>query len=102
MKLHYYYVAFMLLLMSRPSKSETVPVANRIEQARDALGLSRGELADLVGVHYQTMGYLERGEYNPSLELALKIARVLEVPLEEIFWLEDEMKSATEKTGQRS
>jgi len=59
-------------------------------------------LADLVGVHYQTMGYLERGEYNPSLELALKIARVLEVPLEEIFWLEDEMKSATEKTGQRS
>ena len=101
MKLHYYYVAFMLLLMSRPSKSETAPVANRIEQARGALGLSRGELADLVGVHYQTMGYLERGEYNPSLELALKIARVLEVPLEEIFWLEDEMKSATEKTGQR-
>ena len=35
------------------------------------------------------MGYLERGEYNPSLELALKIARVLELPLEEIFWLQD-------------
>ncbi len=62
---------------------------NRIEQARDAKSLSRGELADLVGVHYQTMGYLERGEYNPSLELALKIARVLELPLEEIFWLQD-------------
>ncbi|MDP4971991.1 MAG: helix-turn-helix transcriptional regulator, partial [Pontimonas sp.] len=57
--------------------------------ARDAKSLSRGELADLVGVHYQTMGYLERGEYNPSLELALKIARVLELPLEEIFWLQD-------------
>jgi DNA-binding XRE family transcriptional regulator len=77
---------------------------NRIEQARDAKSLSRGELADLVGVHYQTMGYLERGEYNPSLELALKIARALEVPLEEIFWLDDEVKSPTEetrKTGQR-
>ena len=88
--------------MSRPSREDSAPVVNRIEQARDAKSLSRGELADLVGVHYQTMGYLERGEYNPILELALKIARVLEVPLEEIFWLEDEMKSPTEKTGQRS
>jgi DNA-binding XRE family transcriptional regulator len=95
----------MLSLMSRPPKDETAPVVNRIEQARDTRGLSRGELADLVGVHYQTMGYLERGEYNPSLELALKIARALEVPLEEIFWLENELKSSTEeteKTGQRS
>lgn len=58
-----------------------------------------------MGVHYQTMGYLERGEYNPSLELALKIARALEVSLEEIFWLDDEVKTPTEeteKTGQRS
>lgn len=91
----------MLQVVSRPSKEDSAPVANRIEQARDKRGLSRGELADLVGVHYQTMGYLERGEYNPSLELALKIARVLEVPLEEIFWLDDQEKSPTEKTGQR-
>ncbi|MGB1101359.1 MAG: helix-turn-helix transcriptional regulator [Pontimonas sp.] len=91
----------MLQVVSRPSKEDSAPVANRIEQARDTRGLSRGELADLVGVHYQTMGYLERGEYNPSLELALKIARVLEVPLEEIFWLDDQEKSPTEKTGQR-
>ena len=75
--------------MSRPSREDSAPVVNRIEQASDAKSLSRGELADLVGVHYQTMGYLERGEYNPSLELALKIARVLELPLEEIFWLQD-------------
>lgn len=75
--------------MSRPSREDSAPVVNRIEQARDAKSLSRGELSDLVGVHYQTMGYLERGEYNPSLELALKIARVLELPLEEIFWLQD-------------
>ena len=90
--------------MSRPSREDSAPVANRIEQARDAKGLSRGELADLVGVHYQTMGYLERGEYNPSLELALKIARALEVSLEEIFWLDDEVVSPakeTRKIGQR-
>ena len=100
--LHYCYIVFILCTVSRPSREDSAPVVNRIEQARDAKSLSRGELADLVGVHYQTMGYLERGEYNPSLELALKIARVLEGPLEEIFWLEDEMKSATEKPGQRS
>lgn len=75
--------------MSRPSKDDTSPVANRIERARADLGLSRGELADLVGVHYQTMGYLERGEYNPSLELALKICRALGSSVEEIFSLDD-------------
>jgi putative transcriptional regulator len=74
--------------MSRPPKHETATVVNRIEQARSARGLSRGDLADVVGVHYQTMGYLERGEYNPSLELALKIAAALHVRVEEIFWLD--------------
>lgn len=82
--LHGSYVIF----VSRPPKNESAPVSNRIEQARSERGLSRGELADLVGVHYQTVGYLERGEYNPSLELALKISRALESSLEEIFWLE--------------
>ena len=73
--------------MSRPPKDETAPVANCIEQARGERGLSRGELADVVGVHYQTMGYLERGEYNPSLELALKICQALESSMDQIFWL---------------
>lgn len=76
--------------MSRPPKNETAPVANCIEQARGDRGLSRGELADLVGVHYQTMGYLERGEYNPSLELALKICQALESSMDQIFWLAEE------------
>ncbi len=87
--------------MSRPSKDETSPVANRIEQARAGLGLSRGELADLVGVHYQTMGYLERGEYNPSLELALKICRALGATLEQVFWLDDGLMTP-ESLHQRS
>lgn len=75
--------------MSRPSKEKTVPDATRIELVRSEKGLSRGELSDLVGVHYQTMGYLERGEYNSSFELALKICRALGACLEQVFWLDD-------------
>jgi DNA-binding XRE family transcriptional regulator len=48
-------------------------------------GISRRELSEAVGVHYQTIGYLERGEYSPSLHLALKIAEYFEVPVEVVF-----------------
>jgi DNA-binding XRE family transcriptional regulator len=48
-------------------------------------GISRRALAEAVGVHYQTIGYLERNEYSPSLPLALKIAEYFEVPLEVVF-----------------
>jgi putative transcriptional regulator len=73
--------------MSRTSEE---PVFNQIEQVRTTLGLSRQQLADLVGVHYQTIGYLERGEYSPSLVLALRIAEQLKTPVEELFWLKEE------------
>ncbi|HPF81591.1 MAG TPA: helix-turn-helix transcriptional regulator [Tetrasphaera australiensis] len=48
-------------------------------------GTSRRELADALGVHYQTIGYLERGEYSPSLHLALRIAGYFDVPAEVVF-----------------
>jgi DNA-binding XRE family transcriptional regulator len=48
-------------------------------------GISRRDLAEALGVHYQTIGYLERGEYSPSLYLALKISEYFEVPVEVIF-----------------
>lgn len=63
-------------------------VHNRIAMLRAERGISRRQLADALGVHYQTVGYLERGEYSPSLELALRIAAHFEVPLEVIFSLE--------------
>ncbi len=47
--------------------------------------LDDGELADALGVHYQTVGYLERGEYNPSLHLALRIAEFFGLPVEVVF-----------------
>jgi putative transcriptional regulator len=63
--------------------SETV--YNRIAMLRAERGTSRRELAEALGVHYQTIGYLERGEYSPSLYLALKIADHFEVPVEVVF-----------------
>lgn len=58
---------------------------NRLPVLRAERGLSRQELADAVGVNYQTIGYLERGEYNPSLELAFKLAQYFGLPIEAIF-----------------
>ncbi len=66
--------------------SETVH--NRIALLRAEQGVTRRELADALGVHYQTVGYLERGEYSPSLHLALRIARFFELPVEVVFCLE--------------
>jgi DNA-binding XRE family transcriptional regulator len=63
-------------------------VYGRIEAARVRAGLSRQQLAEAVGVHYQTVGYLERGEYSPSLSLALRLSRVLDVPVDDLFSLD--------------
>jgi DNA-binding XRE family transcriptional regulator len=62
-------------------------VHNRIAMLRAERGISRRQLADALGVHYQTVGYLERGEYSPSLYLALRIAAYFEVPVEVLFSL---------------
>ncbi len=63
--------------------SETI--YNRIAMLRAERGISRRELAEKLGVHYQTIGYLERGEFSPSLYLALRIAAYFEVQVEVIF-----------------
>ncbi|WP_231951350.1 helix-turn-helix transcriptional regulator [Nocardia terpenica] len=60
-------------------------IYNRIAMLRAERGISRRQLADALGVHYQTIGYLERGEYSPSLHLALRISEFFEVPVEVIF-----------------
>jgi putative transcriptional regulator len=60
-------------------------VYNRIALLRAEQNVSRRELADALGVHYQTVGYLERGEYNPSLHLAFRIAAFFDVPVETVF-----------------
>jgi putative transcriptional regulator len=60
-------------------------VYNRIAMLRAERGVSRRQLAEALGVHYQTVGYLERGEYSPSLYLALKLSEYFEVPVEVVF-----------------
>ena len=74
--------------MSRKPKTELATVNNRVEAFRLRAGLNRQDLADAVGVHYQTIGYIERGEYSPSLVLALKIAFAVNATVEDLFWLE--------------
>lgn len=64
-------------------------VYNRVALLRADRKVSRRELADALGVHYQTIGYLERGEYAPSLALALHIAAFFDLPVERIFSLEE-------------
>lgn len=62
-------------------------VHNRIATLRVDRGISRREFAEALGVHYQTVGYLERGEYSPSLHLALRIAAYFDVPVDFVFSL---------------
>ena len=63
-------------------------VHNRIALLRAEQGVTRRELAEALGVHYQTVGYLERGEFSPSLNLALRIAAFFGVPVEVVFSIE--------------
>ena len=58
---------------------------NRIAVLRAERGISRQELADAVGVNYQTIGFLERGDYGPSLKLAFQIAAFFGLPVEAVF-----------------
>ena len=60
-------------------------IYNRLSVLRAERGLSRQALAAAVGVNYQTVGYLERGDYNPSLELAFKLSDYFSLPIEVIF-----------------
>jgi DNA-binding XRE family transcriptional regulator len=59
----------------------------RVAMMRAERRISRRELAEALGVHYQTIGYLERGEYSPSLHLALRIAAYFDVSVEVVFSL---------------
>ncbi|MCD6588063.1 MAG: helix-turn-helix transcriptional regulator [Candidatus Fermentibacteraceae bacterium] len=64
---------------------KTRKLYNRIKSLRVERGLSRKQLADQIGVNPQTVGYLERQDYNPSLDLAFRISEFFEFPVEFIF-----------------
>jgi len=65
-------------------------VKNRLEEIRKKMGWSQEELADRLEVSRQTIGSLENGRYNPSIQLAFKIARLFKMGIEDIFIYEEE------------
>jgi len=62
-----------------------IPIYNRLAVLRAERGMSRLNLANALGINYQTVVYLERGEYNPSLELVFRISEFFGLPIEAIF-----------------
>lgn len=67
-----------------------MPLLNTLKEQRGKLGINQAKLGQLVGVSRQTISSIERGEYNPSITLVLKLAKVLDVTVEEIFCYKEE------------
>jgi len=69
-----------------------MPLHNRLKELRARLGVNQQEMGRLAGVSRQTISQIERGDYSPSVTLALKLAKVLNVTVEEIFSYEEDEK----------
>lgn len=65
-------------------------IITSLKKIREKSGLTQQELADQIGVRRETIGHLENNRYNPSLEMALKIANIFGLTVEEIFQLRKE------------
>lgn len=65
---------------------------SRLKQIREHAGFTQEQLAEKVGVARQTILFLEKGQYNPSLRLAFKISKTLNVSIDKIFSFKDEEK----------
>ena len=67
----------------------SMALTTRIKEYREMQGLKQSDLAELVGVRRETIVNLERGKYNPSLKLAMDIAKVFHVTVEDLFSYDD-------------
>ena len=67
-----------------------MPLRNRLKEHRAALGVNQQELGRLAGVSRQTISLIERGDYSPSVTLALTLAKICNVKVEDIFILEED------------
>lgn len=67
-----------------------MPLKNRLKEYRAKINVNQTEMGKLVGVSRQTISQIERGDYSPSVTLALKIAKILNVSVEDIFSYEEE------------
>ncbi len=64
----------------------------RLKAARAGLDLSQSELAEAVGVSRQTISAIEKGDYNPTINLCIRICRVLGKTLDELFWYDESIQ----------
>ena len=67
-----------------------MPLYNRLKEHRARLGVNQQEMGSLAGVSRQTISQIERGDYSPSVTLALKLARICGVAVEDIFTYQEE------------
>ncbi|MFJ8234819.1 helix-turn-helix transcriptional regulator [Ureibacillus sp. NPDC094379] len=63
---------------------------NRVKELRARHNFTQSDLGERVGVTRQTIAFIEKGEFSPSITLALKLAKELNEPLDQLFWLEEE------------
>lgn len=64
-------------------------LSTKLKEYREVKGLKQADLAELVGVRRETIVNLEKGKYNPSLKLAMDIAKVFHTTVEELFFFDD-------------
>jgi putative transcriptional regulator len=92
---------YIYIIMFYICNMETRKIYNRISILRQERNISRKDLAEKIGVNFQTIGYLEREEYNPSLDLALRISELFELPVDLIFSIKP-FKSISQILKERS
>ena len=91
------YLMFMKLLDDNQLKAEAnanvlgVPLKNNLKDYRARLGVNQQEMGKLAGVSRQTISQIERGDYSPSVTLALKLAKLCNVTVEDIFEYEEDV-----------
>ena len=67
-----------------------MPLYNRLKEYRAKIGVNQQQMGKMAGVSRQTISQIERGDYSPSVTLALKIAKVFDASVDDIFWYEEE------------
>lgn len=73
-----------------------MPLENRLKEYRAHLGINQSDMGKLVGVSRQTISLIERGDYSPSVTLALKLAKICQVTVEDIFTYVEEEENGEE------
>lgn len=79
-----------------------MPLYNRLKEYRARLGVNQQEMGRLAGVSRQTISQIERGDYSPSVTLALKLAKLCQVSVEDIFSYEEDVRNEAKSENQKA